>query len=93
MRRFQVALKEDRRSRVKRAEEDIETLVLNSQVREAWSRTQWWYQEAKGHRVPHTSEHLDQTSTLWEELYRHRPLEGEIIPILVQPVSIKDGPP
>ena len=37
-RRFQVALKEDRRSKIRRAGEEIETLVLNDQVREAWSK-------------------------------------------------------
>ena len=36
---------------------------------------------------------MDQTSTLWEYLYRQRPPEGKSILILVQPVSIKDGPP
>ena len=44
------------------------------------------------YQVPPTSEKLDQTSTLQEDLYRHRPPEGEIIPILVQSLSIKDGP-
>ena len=92
-RRFKAALKEDRRSRARRAGEDIETLVLNDQVRDAWIKTQWWYQEAKGNRVPPTSEHLDQTSTLQEDLYRQCPPEGEKIPILVQPYSIQDGPP
>ena len=86
-------MKEDRRSRVRRAGEEIEELVLNDQVIEAWSKTQRWYQKDKGHRVPPTSEHLDQTSTLRKELYRHRPSEGEIITILIQTVSIKYGPP
>ena len=92
-RRFQAALKEDRKIRVRRAGEDIEALVPNDKVREAWSKTQWWYQEAMGHRVPPTSEQLDQTSTLREDLYRHCPPEDESIPTLLQPVSIKDGPP
>ena len=86
-------MKEDRISRTRRAGEEIEALVSKDQVREAWSKTQLWYQEDKGHRVPPTSEQLYQTSTLREDLYRQRPLEGESIPILVQPVSIKDGPP
>ena len=72
--------------------EDIDALVLKDQVREAWSKTQRWYQEAKGHRVYPTSEQLDQTSTLRENLYRQRPPEGEIIPILVQPVSTEYRP-
>ena len=93
MRRFQAAFKEVRRSRVRRAREEIKALVSNDQVREAWSKNQRWYREAKGHQVPPTSEQLDQTSTLLEDLYRNRPLEGESIPILVQPVSIEDGPP
>ena len=67
-RRFQAALKEDRRRRVRRAGEEIETLVSNDELREAWIKTQRWYQEAKGHQVPPTSEQLDQTSTLWEYL-------------------------
>ena len=36
---------------------------------------------------------MEQTSTLQEDLYMQRPPKGEIIPILVQPVSITDGPP
>ena len=50
-RRFIADLKEDRKSRVRRAGEDIEELVSNDKVREAWSKTQKWYQEAKGHQV------------------------------------------
>ena len=34
-----------------------------------------------------------QTSTLWEDLFRKRPPEGESITILLQQVSIEDGPP
>ena len=64
-----------------------------NQVIYAWSKTKRWYREAKEHQVPPTSEQLDQTSTLREDLYRHRPPEDESITILVQPVSIKDGPP
>ena len=26
--------------------EEIETLVSNDQVRESWSKNQWWYREA-----------------------------------------------
>ena len=37
-RRFQAALKEDRRSRMRKAGENIETLVSNNQVREEWSK-------------------------------------------------------
>ena len=92
-RRFQAALKEDRGSRVKRPGKKIGALVSNDQVREAWSKNQRWYQEAKGHRVPPTSDQLDQTSTLREYLYRHRPTESKSIPILLQQVSIKDGSP
>ena len=92
-RRFQSALMEDRRIRARRAGEDIKALMLNNQVREPWSKTKGWYREAKGQRFPPTRDHVDKTSTLWEELYRHCPPEGEIIPILVQPLSIEDGPP
>ena len=42
--RFQAALKEDRICRVRRAGEAIKALVLNDQVREAWNKTQRWYQ-------------------------------------------------
>ena len=47
----------------------------------------------QGKPVPSTSEQLYQTSTLREDLYRHHPPEVESIPILVQSVSIGDGPP
>ena len=86
-------MKEDRRSRARISGEEIETLMSNNQVREPWSKTKGWYREDKGQRFPPTRDHVDKTSTLWEELYRHRPPEGEIVPILVQPLSIKDGPP
>ena len=49
---------------------EIETLVSKNQVREAWIKTQRWYQEAKGHQVPPTSEQLNKTSTLREDFYR-----------------------
>ena len=91
--RSQADLNEDRKIRMRRAGEEIKALMSNNQVKEAWSKTQRWYREAKGHRVPPTSEHLDQTSNLREDLYRHRPPEGERIPILIQPVSISEGPP
>ena len=86
-------MKEDSRSRVSRAGEEINILVLKYQVREVCSKTQRWYQEAKVHKVPPTSEHMDKTSTLREDLYRQRPPEGENISILVQPVSIEDVSP
>ena len=86
-------MKEDRKIKARRAGEEIEELVSNYQVREAWSKNQWWYRESKGHRVPPTRNHMDQTSTLREDLYRHLPPEDEIIPILVQPVSIKEATP
>ena len=41
---------------------------------------------------PPTREELENTSTLSKDLYRRLPLEGEAIPILVQPVSIVYGP-
>ena len=84
-RQFQAALKEGRIIRLRRAGEEIKALVPNNQVREALSKTKRWYQEAKGHRVPPTSEHLDQNSILQEDLYRHRPPDCESITILVQP--------
>ena len=40
--RFQSALKEDMKFRVDRAVGDIEVLVSNNQVREAWIKTQQW---------------------------------------------------
>ena len=40
--RFQSALKEDMKFRVERAGGDIEVLVSNNQVREAWIKTQQW---------------------------------------------------
>ena len=92
-RRFQAALKEYRRIKVRRVGNEIKTLVSNNQVREAWSKTQRWYRVSKGHLVPPTSEQLDQTSNLWEHLYMQRPLEGESIPILLQPLRINDGTP
>ena len=85
-RRFQAALKEDMRSRVKRAGEDIDALLSNDQLIEAWSKTQRWYLEAKGHQVHHTSDKLYQNSTLREDLYWQCPPKGESIPI-------PDGPP
>ena len=77
---------------MRRVGEEIETLVSNDQVREAWSKNQWLYREAKGHQVPPTSEQMDQNSTLREDIYMKRPPEGEIIQILVQTVSIEDVP-
>ena len=35
---------EDRRCRVRKAGEDIESLVVNNQLREAWINIQRWYQ-------------------------------------------------
>ena len=89
---FQAALKEGRRCIVMRAGEKIKTLVSKDQLREVWNKTQRWYREAKGHQYIPTREQLDQTSTLWEYLYRRLPPEGAPIPILVQPVSISGGP-
>ena len=43
-----MALKEDRRSRVRRAREEIEKLLSKNKVIEAWSKNQRWYREVKG---------------------------------------------
>ena len=86
-------MKEDRISKVRRAGEEVNALVSNNQMREACNKTQQWYQEAKGHQYPPTSEQLYQTSTLRKNLYMHLPSEGESIPILIQPVSIDNRPP
>ena len=67
--------------------------MLEYQLREAWSKTKGCYQEPKGRQAPLTSEQLEKISTLREELYRQRPLEGELLPILVQAVSIVDRHP
>ena len=77
-RRFQETLNEDSRSRVRRAEDDIESVVGGDQLREAWSKTQMCYREAKGHQAPPISEQLEQTSTLREDIYRRRPPEGGV---------------
>ena len=61
-------------------------------MREAWIKIQRWYREAKDKQVTPTREGLEHTSTLGEDIYRRRPQEGEPIPILLQPVSIADGP-
>ena len=86
-------MKEDRICRVRRVGEEIEAIVSKNQLREAWSKIQRWFREAKGHRAPPTSERLDQTSTLREDIYSKHPPEGAPLPILVQPVIIADGPP
>ena len=39
-RRFQAALKEDRRFRVRKVGEEIESLVANDELREVWSKIQ-----------------------------------------------------
>ena len=91
--RFQADLKEDRICRARKTGEDIDSLVQNDQLQEARSKIKRWYREAKGHQSPPTSEGLEQTLTLREDIYRQLPLEGEPLPILVQPVSISDGPP
>ena len=92
-RRFQAALREDSRSRVRKARRGGESLVVNNQLREAWSNIHRQYQKFKGHRAPPTIKGLEHTSTLREDLYRRRPPEGGPIPILVQPVSITDRNP
>ena len=38
-----MALKEDRRSRVRIAGDEIEALVSTDQLRETWSKNQRWY--------------------------------------------------
>ena len=85
MRHFQSAIQEDRRRRVTKTGRDIEILIAAGQMREAWSKIQQGYQQAKGHPKPLTREGLDHTSTLREDLYRQTPPEGKAIPILVQP--------
>ena len=78
---------------MKRAGEEIEAIASKYKLIEAWSKNKLWYLEAKGHQVHHTSDKMYQKSTLREDLYRQCPPKGESIPILVQPVSIADGPP
>ena len=48
-RRFQASQREDRRCRVSKEGEEIESLVENDQLREVWSKIQRCYREAKGH--------------------------------------------
>ena len=72
---------------------EIEALIAAGQTMEAWIKIQRWYQHSKGHPAPPTMEGLEHYSTLREDLYRRQTLEGEAIPILVQPAEITDGPP
>ena len=62
-------------------------------MREMCIKIQRWYRESNGHRSTLNIEGLEHTSTLRYDLYRQPPQEGEPIPILVQLVSIADGPP
>ena len=48
---------------------------------------------SQGYPSSPTIEILEQTSTLQEDLYRRRPLEGDPLPIVAQPVSIADRLP
>ena len=56
--RHQYSLKEDRRCRVRRAGEEIESLVARDQLKEVWIKNQRWYQVANGHQAPPTSKQL-----------------------------------
>ena len=67
--------------------------MSNDHLREDWIKPKRWYQEVKGHQAPPTSEGLEQTATLQEDLYRQRLPEGESLPIMMQLVSIADGTP
>ena len=67
--------------------------MANDQLREVWIKMQIWYRESNGQQDSPNREGLEYTSTLREDLYRWLPLEGEPIAIMVQPVSIADGPP
>ena len=69
---------------------EIEALVETDQMREAWSKIQRCYQQAKGNPIPPTRKLLEHTSTLRDSLYSRIPLEVEAIPIIVQPARIAD---
>ena len=51
----------------------IDALITVGHTREAWSKIQVWYRQAKLHLTPPTREGLEHTSDLREELYRWRP--------------------
>ena len=50
-RRFQAEFREDRRCRVRKSGEEIESLVANYHIREVWKKIQRWYQESKGRQA------------------------------------------
>ena len=89
----QEVLEEYRRGRVSKTGSEIEALVEADQMREAWSKIQRWFQQAKGHPPPLTREGLEHTSHLREDIYRRCLPEGEAIPILVQLARIADDIP
>ena len=58
-RKFQEALKEDRRFKLGGVGDQIEALLSKDQLIEVWSKTQRWYREAKRNQYLPTREQLD----------------------------------
>ena len=78
-------MKVDRKLWVREAGEDIEALMELDQNHEAWKRLAHWYSQVLGGRgqAPLSREHLDSIATKRAELYRCRPPEELLVPIIV----------
>ena len=87
-------LKKDRQARSDKVAEEIETLLLEDQVKKAYGVLSGWYKDVTGRAPKPTFRDEEETRSEYQKLFTEEEPPGESIPIHIHPRPVvDDGPP
>jgi hypothetical protein len=92
-RQIQQSFRTDRKERVARAGEAIETALTAGALQESWRLMQAWYREASDRPQRPSRGDLDAVTLERQDLYLREPPPGDPIPVLVGHFNISDAVP
>ena len=90
-RQIQSNLRRDHRQRAADVASKAEECLQAHQIHEAYRTIQGWYKERTSAPSKPTPDDLDDTSTVYENLYSNVPSHGPLLPLNVVPFNIPDG--
>jgi hypothetical protein len=87
-------LKKDRQARSDKVAEEIESLLLEDQVKKAYGVLSGWYKDVTGRAPKPTFRDEAETRSEYQKLFMEEEPPGESIPIHIHPrPAVDDGPP
>ena len=92
-RRISQSFQRDREARALKAGEQIEALLAEGNVQEAWGMAKRWYRKASDRGPKPCMQTMVRQTQERVELYRKRDSPGDPIPINVDPYEVEDGIP